>query len=270
MELEPVPMSAPPSVILQPVQAHLEKLKQTTIANMPPQNNYIKSKTHIQLVRERLLRIGDFIVEWLRTVPEPERGFQEIRLCKYIAGNYWPLRSITTSPGADEGSYSGPNPEGGDMPWVEKRPTLEMEVVKPERSESQDRRKRVKIDQEAEEPDHLRIQEMYRNAQYKRLVRSNALKPAITFDPPVPPQDPKDPKTPEVPGMEDDREHEDPSPNPSPNVTSYTNIIEMNKLKTHHLFTYVCNKARGMKQGARGKVTGIVDSNIEDNCIKGG
>jgi hypothetical protein len=66
--------------ILRPVAAQLAKLRETTAANLPPVGNLVKAKSQIQLVKERLLPIGEFIVEYKNTLEQAEQGAMEMRL----------------------------------------------------------------------------------------------------------------------------------------------------------------------------------------------
>ena len=64
--------------ILLPVAVPLKKLAETTVAHMPPPG--LKAKSHMQLVKERLLPIGEFIVAYINGLEQRQRGAMEMRL----------------------------------------------------------------------------------------------------------------------------------------------------------------------------------------------
>ncbi|PVH98808.1 hypothetical protein DM02DRAFT_680898 [Periconia macrospinosa] len=72
--------------ILRPVQGHLEKLG----GPLPPQGLRIKTKLPMQIMKERLIPIGEHIMSHLKSVPVLKRGRVEIQLCQYIANHFWP------------------------------------------------------------------------------------------------------------------------------------------------------------------------------------
>jgi hypothetical protein len=84
--------------ILSPVSRHLQLLKQATIENLPPQISQLRCKTQTQIVKDRLLPVGEHIVNYVKTLKTAERGFAEMRLCKHIAENYWPLPASLNTP----------------------------------------------------------------------------------------------------------------------------------------------------------------------------
>jgi hypothetical protein len=64
--------------ILRPITAQLQKLASTNAPRIPPPGP-LKGKTHIQLVKARVLPIGEFIVEYLNTMEESQRGAMDMR-----------------------------------------------------------------------------------------------------------------------------------------------------------------------------------------------
>jgi hypothetical protein len=70
---------------------HLERLKTITPESLPPYNPRLQTKTHPQLLKQRLLPIGKFIVNYLPQAPKQDRGKLELLLCRRIAAEYWPL-----------------------------------------------------------------------------------------------------------------------------------------------------------------------------------
>jgi hypothetical protein len=64
--------------ILLPISPQLKKLTDTTTASMPPPG--LNAKSQIQLVKERLLPIGEFIVEYINNLEQKKRGSIEMRL----------------------------------------------------------------------------------------------------------------------------------------------------------------------------------------------
>ncbi|KAF2124369.1 hypothetical protein P153DRAFT_390406 [Dothidotthia symphoricarpi CBS 119687] len=80
------------AVLLTPIRGKLQKLRETTPDSLPPYNPSVRAKTHAQVLKVRLLPIGEFIVhELLAKVPAEKRGILELKLCRYIADEYWPL-----------------------------------------------------------------------------------------------------------------------------------------------------------------------------------
>lgn len=66
--------------MLLPVMTQLSKLKLTTPDSMPPLNAFFRAKSHLQLVRERLLPIGEFIMQQTMALEGRERWATEMRL----------------------------------------------------------------------------------------------------------------------------------------------------------------------------------------------
>jgi len=64
--------------ILLPVASQLKKLAETTANFMPPPG--LKAKSQVQLVSERLLPIGEFVVRHISTLEEKQRGNVDMRL----------------------------------------------------------------------------------------------------------------------------------------------------------------------------------------------
>jgi len=50
-------------VILEPIRDRLLKLQAMTKASMPPQHHNLRAKTHLQVVRDRFIPIGEFIIQ---------------------------------------------------------------------------------------------------------------------------------------------------------------------------------------------------------------
>jgi hypothetical protein len=64
----------------EPETDTVAELKETTVANLPPPGHVIKAKSQIQLVKARLLPIGEFVMEYKNTLAEEQRGWMEMRL----------------------------------------------------------------------------------------------------------------------------------------------------------------------------------------------
>lgn len=77
-------------ILLEPVREHLEKLKSVTASSLPAYNPRVRSKQYAQVLNSKLLPVGKFILELLQSVPDQDRGCQELKLCRYIAVEYWP------------------------------------------------------------------------------------------------------------------------------------------------------------------------------------
>ncbi|KAF1846177.1 uncharacterized protein K460DRAFT_406399 [Cucurbitaria berberidis CBS 394.84] len=76
---------------LTPVHAKLCSLKATTPESLPPYNPRLRTNSHAQVIKSRLLPVGEFIVRLLAQAPEEKRGMLELKLCRHIAVEYWPL-----------------------------------------------------------------------------------------------------------------------------------------------------------------------------------
>jgi hypothetical protein len=50
-------------VILEPIRDRLLKLQAMTKASMPPQHHNLRAKTHLQVIRDRLIPIGEFVIQ---------------------------------------------------------------------------------------------------------------------------------------------------------------------------------------------------------------
>ncbi|KAF2791311.1 hypothetical protein K505DRAFT_363948 [Melanomma pulvis-pyrius CBS 109.77] len=76
------------AVLFVPVRDSLDRLR-TTAASMPPPHRNVKTKRHLQVVRDRLVPIGKYIVKKMRG----KHNFVEVELkvCRYIAAHHWPL-----------------------------------------------------------------------------------------------------------------------------------------------------------------------------------
>lgn len=77
--------------ILSPVREDLQKLKTLTPESLPPYSPRVRAKSHAQILKHKLLPIGQFIVNYLDRVPEQGRGVLELKLCRVITTEYWPL-----------------------------------------------------------------------------------------------------------------------------------------------------------------------------------
>ncbi|EMD64021.1 hypothetical protein COCSADRAFT_320304 [Bipolaris sorokiniana ND90Pr] len=77
--------------ILSPVREDLQKLKILTPESLPPYSPRVRTKSHAQILKHKLLPIGQFIVTYLDRVPEHGRGALELQLCRLVATEYWPL-----------------------------------------------------------------------------------------------------------------------------------------------------------------------------------
>jgi hypothetical protein len=65
--------------ILCPISKQLQKLSNTTAASMAPPGP-LKGKTQLELVNERVLPIGEFIVQYLHTLEVSQKGAIDMRL----------------------------------------------------------------------------------------------------------------------------------------------------------------------------------------------
>ncbi|KAF2002051.1 hypothetical protein P154DRAFT_562190 [Amniculicola lignicola CBS 123094] len=113
------------AALLFPMLDRLERLSRTIPSKMPPPHASIHATTYSTLLKKRLQPIGAFICELTKNEPN---GVLELRLCKCIQENWWPLM------------------------YGEERGTV-VEV-----------REKMKESQSFE---YLRIMEMYRNAIWK-------------------------------------------------------------------------------------------------------
>ena len=85
-------------VILMPVRDKLQALKATTPESLPQYNPRMRTNCHAQVLKRRLLPIGDFIVQVLAQSPTERRGRLELQLCRFIASGYWPLPVTEVTP----------------------------------------------------------------------------------------------------------------------------------------------------------------------------
>jgi hypothetical protein len=65
--------------ILRPISKQLQKLSNMTAASMSPPGP-LKGKTQLELVNERVLPIGEFIVQYLHTLEVSQKGAIDMRL----------------------------------------------------------------------------------------------------------------------------------------------------------------------------------------------
>ncbi|KAH7066421.1 hypothetical protein BKA63DRAFT_608203 [Paraphoma chrysanthemicola] len=85
------------AVILRPILPALFTLRATTAHSMPPYNPHVRTKSHSQVLKNRLPDIAHHITSYLEQgVPENMRGVVELRIYRYIADHYWPL-PVTSS-----------------------------------------------------------------------------------------------------------------------------------------------------------------------------
>lgn len=80
-----------------PLSEQLHKLRNTTVTSLPDYNPRVRSKTYAQVIRSKLLPIGEFIVAHLASFPEADRGNIELRICFYVAVKYWPMHVSSTT-----------------------------------------------------------------------------------------------------------------------------------------------------------------------------
>ncbi|KAI4952808.1 hypothetical protein J4E91_003282 [Alternaria rosae] len=74
------------SEILSPLLDDLKELKALTQESLQDYNQNLNNETHAQVLKQKLLPIGQLIVYCLETVPLNRRA-----ICHHIADNYWPL-----------------------------------------------------------------------------------------------------------------------------------------------------------------------------------
>lgn len=79
------------NAILSPVQKDLQRLRTLTPESLPPYNARLRTKSHAQILKHKLLPIGQAIIAHLDLVPQQDQGALELQLCCFIATNYWPL-----------------------------------------------------------------------------------------------------------------------------------------------------------------------------------
>ncbi|CAI6337848.1 unnamed protein product [Periconia digitata] len=91
---EQKPIDREAEVILEPVKEELEKLGQP----LPPAELQLKMKPGMQIIKERLLPIGEFIVRYVGSLEDKDRGRMELKLCQYIADHHWPIHSPPLEP----------------------------------------------------------------------------------------------------------------------------------------------------------------------------
>ncbi|CAO2649759.1 Nn.00g010510.m01.CDS01 [Neocucurbitaria sp. VM-36] len=77
--------------ILAPVHEKLQFLKATTPESLPPYNSRLRVKSHVQVLKMRLLPVGEHIVRLLAQTLKEKRGTLELSMCRHIATEYWPL-----------------------------------------------------------------------------------------------------------------------------------------------------------------------------------
>lgn len=66
------------AALLAPVRDSLDRLERTTGTSMPPPHRDVKTKRHLQVVRDRLVPIGKHIVKTMRGISN--RGETELKV----------------------------------------------------------------------------------------------------------------------------------------------------------------------------------------------
>lgn len=79
------------AAILAPVLRNLQGIKRLTPENLPPQSKHIRTLSYLQILKRRLLPVGECIVAALTPLSWQQRGALELKLCRHIATEYWPL-----------------------------------------------------------------------------------------------------------------------------------------------------------------------------------
>jgi hypothetical protein len=77
--------------LLNPVRVSLFLLRSTMI---PPYNLRLCTKAPAEILKERLLPIGKYLLAVLKKEEEERRGEIEVDICQYIADTYWPHRVL--------------------------------------------------------------------------------------------------------------------------------------------------------------------------------
>ncbi|KAJ4368663.1 hypothetical protein N0V86_009572 [Didymella sp. IMI 355093] len=77
--------------LLAPVEKELERLRGTRV---PPNNGRVKGKSGMQVVKERIVPVGRYLVQRLANMDHSERGATETDVCRYIAEHYWPQHLV--------------------------------------------------------------------------------------------------------------------------------------------------------------------------------
>ena len=77
--------------LLAPVRVSLVLLRNTKI---PPYNLRLRTRAPAEILKERLLPIGKYLLAILKKEREERRGEVEVDICQYIAETYWPHRVL--------------------------------------------------------------------------------------------------------------------------------------------------------------------------------
>ncbi|KAJ4364012.1 hypothetical protein N0V83_009467 [Neocucurbitaria cava] len=83
--------------VLSPVGGKLQHLKATTLDSLLPYNPRLRSNSYAQVLKIRLLPVGEYIVRLLARSAAENRGTHELKLCRHIATEYWPLPITDTT-----------------------------------------------------------------------------------------------------------------------------------------------------------------------------
>lgn len=78
-------------LILGPMHEDLQRLKMLTPESLPRYSSRLRTKSYAQILKHRLLPIGQYIVAQLDLVSHQNQGALELKLCRFIAKEYWPL-----------------------------------------------------------------------------------------------------------------------------------------------------------------------------------
>ncbi|RMZ73020.1 hypothetical protein GMOD_00009525 [Pyrenophora seminiperda CCB06] len=77
--------------LLEPIRDDLLRLQALTPKSLPPYNPRLRTQRYAQILKNRLIPIGRYIVKILEQIPEDKRGNFELCMCRHIATGYWPL-----------------------------------------------------------------------------------------------------------------------------------------------------------------------------------
>lgn len=85
------------TAILAPVTDNLRRIKKLTPDNLPPPSKYVRSNFHMQILKTKMVPVGECIIDAIEQLPWQQRGALELKLCRHIATEYWPLPISTYS-----------------------------------------------------------------------------------------------------------------------------------------------------------------------------
>lgn len=77
--------------LLAPVKGQLERLKGTKI---PPQNGRVAAKSAMQILKERLIPVGRYVLQRVAGMENHKQGAAEAQICEYVAEHYWPQNLV--------------------------------------------------------------------------------------------------------------------------------------------------------------------------------